>query len=126
MSDRPLPDGPQPDDHRPAGPAPDLRLDPPSLTRLRSALDDALARLGTALRDLQADARLPRPWLGDPVSAAGASGYARHCTDGPDAAVGALAAYRAELERVRDGLGETDRSYAATEDTVAASWGGSR
>ncbi|MBW0103738.1 hypothetical protein, partial [Pseudonocardia sp. KRD291] len=85
-----------PDRSRPAGPAPDLRLDSPSLTRLRSALDDALARLDTPLRDLQADARLPRPWLGDPASAASASGYARHSTDGPAPAVGALAAYRAE------------------------------
>ncbi|RZT88243.1 hypothetical protein EV383_5182 [Pseudonocardia sediminis] len=105
-----------------AAPAPDLRVDPQAVSRLRSALDDALARLATPVRGLEADARLPRPWLGDPVSAAGAAAYARHSTDGPDPALGAIAAYRAELERVRDGLGETDRSYTAAEDTVAASW----
>lgn len=109
-----------------AEPAPDLRLDPPALATLRSALDDALARLGTPLRDLQADARLARPWLGDPVSASSASGYAQHSTDGPAPAVGALAAYRAELERVRDRLDETDQHYTATENTVTTSWRGSR
>lgn len=107
-------------------PAADLRLDPPALARLRSAVDDALTRLGTPLRDLQADARLARPWLGDPVSASSASGYAQHSTDGPAPAVAALAAYRAELERVRDRLDETDRNYTATEATVAASLRGSR
>lgn len=110
----------------PAGPAPDLRLDPQALARLRSTLDDALARLTPPLRDLEADARLPRPWLGDPASASSAAGYARHSTDGPEPALGALAAYRAELERVRDGLGEAGHRYAATEDTVAASWDGAR
>ena len=108
------------------GPAPDLRVDPQALARLRSALDDALVRLDPSLRALQADARLPRPWLGDPVSAAGAAGYARHSTDGPDPAVRVLAAYRAELARVRDELGATGHDYASCEDAVAGGWRGAR
>ena len=120
-----MPDRP-PADPRSTGSASDLRLDPGALPRLRSALDEALARLDAPLRELRADARLPRPWLGDPVSASSAAGYARQATDGPDPAVDAVAAYRAELERVRDGLRDTDRRYTTAEDTVAASWDGAR
>ncbi|MDQ4115832.1 MAG: hypothetical protein M3235_02600, partial [Actinomycetota bacterium] len=68
---------------------PDLRLDPHELPRLRSAVHDALERITTSLRALEADARLPRPWLGDPVSARAAADYARVSTDGPDASVAA-------------------------------------
>lgn len=106
----------------PPVPTPDLRLAPDALDRLRSALDDALASTGPTVRELGADARLPRPWLGDPASAATAAGYARHSTDGPQAVLDALAALHAELARVREGLGDTDRAYSAAENAVAASW----
>ena len=100
---------------------PDLRIEPQALPRLRAALDDALRRLETPLRDLQADARLPRPWLGDPVSASSASTYAHRATDGPAPALRTLLAYRAELTRMRDGLDAADHGYDSTEQAVAAS-----
>jgi len=106
--------------------APDLRLDPSELPRLRSAVDDALERVTASLRTLEADARLPRPWLGDPVSARAAADYARGSTDGPDASLVALRAYRDELVRVRDAMSGTDRAYTGTEDTVASSFGTAR
>lgn len=105
---------------------PDLRLAPQELPRLRSAVDDALERVSASLRTLEADARLPRPWLGDPVSARAAADYARASTDGPDAALAALRAYRDELLRVRDAMSGSERSYTGAEDTVAASFGPGR
>lgn len=106
--------------------APDLRLDPHELPRLRSAVDRALERVTASLRTLEADARLPRPWLGDPVSARAAADYARGSTDGPDASVAALRAYRDELVRVRDAMAETGRTYTGTEDAAASSFGSAR
>lgn len=104
----------------------DLRLDPRELPRLRSAVDAALERVSASLRALEADARLPRPWLGDPVSARAAADYARRSTDGPDASLTALRAYRDELVRVRDAMAGTDRGYAGTEDAVASAFGPAR
>ncbi len=106
--------------------APDLRLDRRELPLLRSAVDDALARVTASLRTLEAQARLPRPWLGDPVSARAAADYARGATEGPAASVAALRAYRDELVRVRDAMAQTGRAYAGTEDVVASSFGPTR
>lgn len=105
---------------------PDLRLDPHEPPRLRSAVDDALEQVTASLRTLEADARLPRPWLGDPVSARAAADYAQGSTDGPSASVAALRAYRDELVRVRDAMAETGRAYAGSEDAVASSFGPAR
>lgn len=105
---------------------PDLRLDPHELPRLRSAVDRALERVTASLRTLEADARLPRPWLGDPVSARAAGRYARGSTDGPDASVAALRSYRDELVRVRDAMAGTGTAYAGAEDVVASSFGPGR
>jgi hypothetical protein len=110
----------------PDSPSPDLRLDPHEMPRLRSAVDAALERVDASLRTLEADARLPRPWLGDPVSARAAADYARGSTDGPSASVTALRAYRDELVRVRDGMDRTGRAYAGTDDAVASSFGPAR
>ncbi|TCK20478.1 WXG100 family type VII secretion target [Pseudonocardia endophytica] len=110
----------------PDSPAPDLRVDPHELPRLRSAVDAALERVDASLRTLESNARLPRPWLGDPVSARAAADYARGSTDGPSAAVAALRAYRDELVRVRDSMGASGRTYAGTEDAVASSFGSAR
>ena len=105
--------------------APDLRLDPHEPLRMRSAVDQALEQVTASLRALDADARLPRPWLGDPVSARAAADYARGSTDGPDASVPALRAYRDELALIRDAMAGTGRAYSGAEDAVAVSFGSS-
>jgi hypothetical protein len=106
--------------------SPDLRLDPQEFPRLRAAVDAALERVTASLRTLEAQARLPRPWLGDPVSARVAADYARGSTDGPGASVAALRAYRDELVRVRDAMAQSGRAYAGTEDAVASAFGPAR
>lgn len=101
---------------------PDLRVDPSVPPGAAEVLDRAAARLATAVRGLDADARRVEPWLGDPVSADAAARYAAHAADGPAPAIERIRALQAELTRVRDALASSGRLYDGVEDDVTRAW----
>lgn len=101
-----------------------LRVAPHQIPALRAAFWQAAKSMTDELSALSRQGQIPEPWLGDPVSATIKLMYDAHVmSEASGSTLAHLTAYRDELVRVHETLGEMEAEYRRAEGDNAALWG---
>lgn len=88
-----------------------LRVQPQTISELRSAFSTAVDQLDAALIRLRQSGNLADPWLGDEVSEQVAAHYNLRALNEPNSSYHALLIYRDELNRTYDTLQRMEDEY---------------
>ena len=101
------------------------RVEPHQIPALRVAFEEAAATVDGQLQRLRREGQIPRPWMGDPVSADVTRIYHAHVMDAanPNSTYAHLSTYREELREVHETLGVMEADYRRTEGDNVALWG---
>ena len=100
-----------------------LRVAPHQIPALRAAFLAAATSMGDQLALLRQEGQVSEPWLGDPVSATVKLMYDAHVMSPSGSTLAHLTAYRDELVRVHETLGQMEADYRRAEGDNAALWG---
>lgn len=100
-----------------------LRVQPHAIPQVRAVFDSAVDELTYELNQLRQAGYIPKPWLGDPLSAMVQQAYNSRVMDALDGPYHALVTYLDELRRGRDHLVAAEAEYTRTEGDNAKLWG---
>lgn len=99
-----------------------VRIDPSSIPKLVSALQESLDSMGVQIEHAITELRV-RPWAGDPVSTNAADEFNRRSTDDGEGALPALYGYRDQLQAAADSLDQANTQYQRIDEGNAAELG---
>ena len=100
-----------------------LRVEPHAIPALRAAYTRALNDLRPLMRQMESQAYIQEPWMGDPISIAVMQLYNGRFASGDNSPRAQLLRYEAELRRVVDALTRMEAEYRRTEGDNAELWG---
>jgi hypothetical protein len=97
-----------------------LRLQLHMIPSVRAEFSRALEQLQATIIELNQQAYLRSPWLGDEISSEVAAHYTDRAVEGPDSSYQALVSYRDELHRVHDTLQRMEDEYLGADHQASA------
>jgi hypothetical protein len=100
-----------------------LRVEPHAIPALRAAYARALDDLRPLIRQIESQAYISEPWMGDPISIAVMQLYNGRFATGDNSPRAQLLRYEAELRNVVDSLTHMEAEYRRTEGDNAELWG---
>jgi hypothetical protein len=96
-----------------------LRVEPQRLAAVREAYDKALNELTVQLDELGDAGHIKTPWLGDDVSNEVVAHYNNTVMNSDLGAYRAMRRYEEELKAIRDHVAAMEKTYLASDRTVA-------
>ena len=107
----------------PGMPGGSVEIEPSSIPKLGSALQESLDSVGLQIEHAITELRI-RPWAGDPVSTGAAQEFNDRSVGGGEDALTALCGYRDQLQAAAESLARADDQYRRIDDDNAADMSG--